>query len=207
MSLFSTPGRLDGHRWRGMRVGILGGSFNPPHEGHLHISNVAMAALELDCVWWMVTPQNPLKSNSETAPFADRMTWCEDLTRAHPRILVSDLENQWGTFRSVDSIVQLRVHYPKTEFVFLGGTDIAAQMHHWHHWRVIPQMIALGFVARPPASSIIRKTALHSLGGQNHHSVTGSTNAPLAPKTCFWIMGHTLNHQSSTKIRNLNKIK
>lgn len=190
-----------------MRVGILGGSFNPPHEGHLHISNVAMAALELDCVWWLVTPQNPLKSNAETAPFPERMAWCEDLTKTHPRIIVSDLENQWGTYRSVDSIVQLRLHYPKTELVFLGGTDIAAQMHHWHHWRMIPSMIALGFIARPPASSIIRKTALHHLGGQNHHSVSGSTNAPLVPRNCFWILGHTLNNQSSTKIRNNSKIK
>ena len=202
MKLFTPPRILDGPRWRGLRVGLLGGSFNPPHDGHLHISTVAIKALNLDCVWWLVTPQNPLKDGRETLPFEQRMTLCETLTRNHPRILVSDLENHFGSVRTLQTIRNLRTMFPLTELVLLAGTDLAPQLPRWYRWQEIPQQIAMAFVSRPPATSLVRHNALHLMAGQNHHLIARATKSPLNPGNCFWIWGHPLHPESSTKIRN-----
>lgn len=176
MKLFTPPRILDGPRWRGLRVGLLGGSFNPPHDGHLHISTVAIKALKLDCVWWLVTPQNPLKDGRETLPFEQRMALCETLTRNHPRILVSDLENQFGSVRTVQTIQNLRTMFPLTELVLLAGTDLAPQLPRWYRWQEIPRQIAMAFISRPPATGLIRHNAVSLIAGQNHHLIAQATN-------------------------------
>lgn len=202
MKLFTPPNILDGHRWRGLRVGLLGGSFNPPHDGHLHISDVAIKALNLDCVWWLVTPQNPLKSQNQTLPFEQRMALCETLTRDHKRILISDLENQFGTVRTIQTIQNLNTMFPFTELVLLAGTDIVPQLPRWYRWQDIPRQIAMAFISRPPATALIRQNAVNLMAEQNHHLVSGATKSPLNPGNCFWIRGHKLHPASSTKIRN-----
>ena len=99
---FSPPRILDAHRWRGMRIGLLGGSFNPPHEGHVHISAAAMKGLQLDMVWWLVTPQNPLKK-TRPVDIQQRMQMARDLIQ-DPRILVTDIEQDLGTNITYQSI-------------------------------------------------------------------------------------------------------
>lgn len=207
MKLFTPPNILDGPRWRGLRVGLLGGSFNPPHEGHLHISEVAIKALNLDCVWWLVTPQNPLKDHRQTLPFEQRVDLCETLTRNHPRILVSDLENKFGSVRTLQTVQNLKTMFPYTELVLLAGTDLAPQLPNWYQWQNIPRQIAMAFIARPPASALIRQNAVNRMAGQNHHLVSGATKSPLNPGNCFWIWGHRLHPTSSTKIRNMKQFQ
>lgn len=201
--MFTPPQILDGPRWRNMRVGLLGGSFNPPHAGHLHISETAMKRLGLDCVWWLVTPQNPLKDSAQTLPFERRMTLCEALCARHPRILVSDLENRMGSVRTIQTVSGLRSMFPATDFVLLAGTDILPQFHRWHRWRDIPDQIAMAFIARPPAASLIRQNAMSLLGRQNHHiRLSHGGKPPLKPGHCYWILEGPNNRLSSTEIRN-----
>jgi nicotinate-nucleotide adenylyltransferase len=132
----------------GARIGLLGGSFNPAHKGHLHISRVARRRLKLDQVWWLVSPQNPLKSKLGMAPLTDRVKMARKIA-ADPRIVVSDIETQLGTRFSVDTIRALQHHYPAVTFVWLMGSDNLAGFHHWHEWQKIARMVGIGVIARP----------------------------------------------------------
>ena len=91
MPLFSTPTLLSSPRWKNMRIGLLGGSFNPPHEGHMHISRIALSALNLHAVWWIVTPNNPLKHASTLLPYEQRIKLCHDRIKDHTKIIVTDI--------------------------------------------------------------------------------------------------------------------
>ncbi len=99
-----------------MRIGLLGGSFNPAHDGHRHITLAALGLLRLDRVWWMVSPQNPLKPAADMAPYAERLTAAANFAR-HPRIEVSDIEARLGTRYTVDTLGELKRRYPFTRFV------------------------------------------------------------------------------------------
>jgi nicotinate-nucleotide adenylyltransferase len=185
MVVFTPPHLLDGYRWRGMRIGLLGGSFNPPHEGHLHISKIALRRLKLDCVWWIVTPQNPLKNKNETLRYHDRLDLCYALTRSHPRIIVSDIEYQTGTTRTILTLDRLRRAFPGTEFTLLAGTDLMFQFHLWSRWKNLPDLATIAFIGRPPALDLVR-------------------NAParqLFRKRCIWIMDEPLHPAASSDIR------
>jgi nicotinate-nucleotide adenylyltransferase len=132
------------------RIGVLGGSFNPPHHGHLHISLEALRRLGLDEVWWLVAPQNPLKPRVGMAPLAERMTAARHLTRQHRRIKVLDLEVCFATLYSVKTLRYLRQRCPRSCFVWLMGTDNLLTAHRWKHW---PRLFAENHIAvfdRPP---------------------------------------------------------
>jgi nicotinate-nucleotide adenylyltransferase len=130
------------------RIGLLGGSFNPAHAGHLHVSLEALRRLALDEVWWLVAPQNPLKSPRGMAPFNKRLAAARALAR-HPRIKVLDLETRLGTRFTVDTLRQVRRHFPKSRFVWLMGADILAQIRHWKHWTEIFSGVPIAVFARP----------------------------------------------------------
>ena len=100
----------------GLKVGLLGGSFNPAHEGHLHVSRMCLRALGLDRVWWLVSPQNPLKAETGMAPFADRLASAQAMAR-DPRICVTDIETRLGTRYTVDTLAALRERHPDIRFV------------------------------------------------------------------------------------------
>lgn len=167
MTLFTPPHLLNGSRWRGMRVGLLGGSFNPPHDGHLHISEVALKRMDLDCIWWVVTPQNPLKNKNETLDYQDRIDLCHRITRNHPRIIVSDIENQMGTVRTFETLRHLKRVFPATKFFLLAGADIMFQLHRWYRWRDIVGLVPIVFVNRPPAVDLIRNSPARQRLGKN----------------------------------------
>ncbi len=116
-----------------MRIGLLGGSFNPAHDGHRHITLAALRHLRLDRVWWMVSPQNPLKPAAGMAPYAERLEAAARLAR-HPRIEVSDIEARLGTRYTVDTIRALKRRYPSTRFVWLMGADNLIEIPRWHDW-------------------------------------------------------------------------
>jgi len=132
---------------RHLRIGLLGGSFNPAHEGHLHISRLALQRLDLDYVWWLVSPQNPLKPVQGMAPLGERLMGAHRLAR-HPRIRVSAIEARLGTRYTVDTLEALRRHFPTTRFVWLMGADNLAQMPRWHRWPRIFHLAAIAVFAR-----------------------------------------------------------
>jgi nicotinate-nucleotide adenylyltransferase len=126
----------------------LGGSFNPAHEGHRHISLVALSRLALDEVWWLVSPQNPLKSRRDMVGFGRRFAMAR-LQARHPRILVTDLEKRLGTRYTYDTLAALSRYYPKTRFIWLMGADNLGQIHRWQRWRGIFERYPIAVFDRP----------------------------------------------------------
>ncbi len=139
---------LLGANLAGQRVGLLGGSFNPAHEGHLHISKVAMARLGLNRVLWLVSPQNPLKSEMGMAPLAARLMSARAMAR-HPAIIVTTIEQALGTRFTIDTLLALKQSAPRTRFVWLMGSDNVAALPRWRRWREIAGIMPTLVIARP----------------------------------------------------------
>ncbi|HUB95702.1 MAG TPA: nicotinate-nucleotide adenylyltransferase [Stellaceae bacterium] len=144
------------------RVGLLGGSFNPAHQGHLHVSLEALARLDLDEVWWLVSPQNPLKAKRGMASFARRTAGAQKLASGHKRIRVLDLEARLGTRFTVDTLAALRRRWPKIRFVWLMGADILAELPRWKRWPELFGRVPVAVFARPIycAKSLAGKASL-----------------------------------------------
>ncbi|MSO84541.1 MAG: nicotinate-nucleotide adenylyltransferase [Rhodospirillales bacterium] len=133
------------------RVGLLGGSFNPAHEGHLHISRAALAKLRLDQVWWLVSPQNPLKPVRGMAALATRVRIARAVAR-HPRIRVTAIESELGTTYTADTLDLLTARHPDVRFVWLMGADNLIQISRWRDWRAIFGLVPVAVFARPTYS-------------------------------------------------------
>ncbi len=113
----------------GQVVGLLGGSFDPAHEGHVRVTREALKRMGLDQVWWLVSPGNPLKARAP-APMADRLARARAVMQ-HPAVRITDLEARLGTVRTADTIARLRALYPGVRFVWLMGSDNLAEFHKW----------------------------------------------------------------------------
>nr|WP_255599294.1 nicotinate-nucleotide adenylyltransferase [Hasllibacter sp. MH4015] len=131
----------------GQVIGLFGGSFDPPHRGHVHVSREALKRFGLDRVWWLVSPGNPLKSRGPVA-LPRRMEAARALVR-HPRVEVTDIEARLGTRYTAQTIARLQALYPGVHFVWLMGADNLAQFHHWQDWDQIMQRVPVGVLARP----------------------------------------------------------
>jgi nicotinate-nucleotide adenylyltransferase len=131
----------------GQRIGLLGGSFDPPHAGHVHISRWALKAFGLDRVWWLVSPGNPLKPDAP-ADLARRLAAARAIV-ADRRVAVTDLEARIGTRYTAETIVGLQQRYPGVRFVWLMGADNLATFHRWERWAEIMRMVPVGVLARP----------------------------------------------------------
>ncbi|ADP69527.1 nicotinate (nicotinamide) nucleotide adenylyltransferase [Rhodomicrobium vannielii ATCC 17100] len=136
------------HAAPGMRIGLLGGSFNPPHAAHRLISLNAMKRLGLDRVWWMVTPGNPLKDHRELAPLAERIAHARDVSR-HPKIEVTAFEAAIGTAYTAAALRHLRRRMPRVRFVWLMGADNLAGFHRWNEWETIFETVPIAVEDRP----------------------------------------------------------
>lgn len=132
----------------GLRIGLLGGSFNPAHEGHLYVSDVALKRLGLDYVWWLVTPQNPLKSTDGMESLHDRVRGARAVAR-HPRIVVMDIEHDFRTHYSFDTLRALQRRFPLVKFTWLMGSDNLAIFRRWHRWAEFAQLLPIAVIQRP----------------------------------------------------------
>ena len=133
---------------RDMRIGLLGGSFNPPHEGHALITRLALRRLALDRVWWLVTPGNPLKSLTGLAALRARMEAARRLD-VGPRVVVTDIEAQIDSRFTYDTLLWLRRRAPQVHFVWIMGADNLRQFHLWRHWRAIADLVPIAVIDRP----------------------------------------------------------
>ena len=131
----------------GMAVGLLGGSFDPAHGGHVHLTRAALKRLGLDAVWWLVSPGNPLKDRGP-APMARRMARARAVMR-HPAVTITALETLLGTRYTADTLAALVGRYPGVRFVWLMGADNLADLHRWDDWREIVATVPVGVIARP----------------------------------------------------------
>jgi|SRR4051812_5278216 len=131
------------------RIGLLGGSFNPAHRGHRHISVHALRALDLDEVWWLVSPGNPLKEGAkDMAPFEARLASAMRLAR-HARIRVSDFEQRLETHFTIDTLRRLMLRYPQHRFIWLLGSDTLPDFHKWRDWRGLAAEVPIAVIRRP----------------------------------------------------------
>lgn len=131
----------------GLRIGLLGGSFDPPHTGHLHISRWALRAIGLDKIWWLVSPGNPLKPNGP-ADLDRRVAACRSMIRDR-RIVVSDIERHLGSPYTADTLAHLQHRAPGARFVWMMGADNLAEFHLWRNWRWIADSFDIAVFARP----------------------------------------------------------
>ncbi|QPM91866.1 nicotinate-nucleotide adenylyltransferase [Pseudooceanicola algae] len=131
----------------GQRIGLLGGSFDPPHEGHRHITLEALKRFDLDAVWWLVSPGNPLKPHGP-APMQARLAAGRALMQ-HPRVHVTGIEARTGTRYTAETLRALKGLYPGTGFIWLMGADNLVQIDRWQEWRWIMNNVPVGVLARP----------------------------------------------------------
>ena len=185
----------------GMKIGLLGGSFNPAHEGHLHVSDVALKRLKLDYVWWLVTPQNPLKPTAGMAPLRERVARAADKFEQHPRIAVVDVESTLGTRYTIDTLTALKRRFPQVHFVWLMGTDNLAGFRRWKRWADIAQLVPIAAVMRPGFTL----AGLHSKPVQRflcaRRDERALSHLALADPPCLVVLDGKRNSASSTAIR------
>jgi nicotinate-nucleotide adenylyltransferase len=180
------PGPVGPH----LTIGLLGGSFNPAHGGHLYVSEVARKALGLSAVWWLVTPGNPLKRASDLADLITRMAFAGQL--AGHNAIISDIESRLGTRYTVDTLRALRRRFPRTRFVWLMGSDNLAGFAQWKDWAVIARTVPIVVVRRPGSALDTLKSPLVRRFGQVRR---------LGPPPAVLVLDGPRNPQSSTAIR------
>jgi nicotinate-nucleotide adenylyltransferase len=149
----------------GQTIGLLGGSFNPPHEGHRLISELALRRLRLDGIWWLATPGNPLKPMADLAEMRARIEAARKLTR-DPRIQVTGFEAEIGAGYTFETIAWLKRRAPGVHFVWIMGADNLRQFHLWRHWRAIADLVPILVIDRP---------------GSTLRALSGRAGAVLAP--------------------------
>lgn len=183
----------------GARVGILGGSFDPPHPGHLHLSREALKRFGLDRVVWLVSPGNPLKPNPP-AEMALRMAAARALVD-DPRIVISDIEARLGTRYTAQTLRALQRRFPRVRFCWLMGADNLVQFHRWEDWREIAARVPIGVLARPG----LRAAALSSVTARvlRHARLDASEARALgaAPPPAWCFANMPMRDDSSTALR------
>lgn len=183
----------------GQVIGLLGGSFDPAHAGHAHITREALKRFGLDRVWWLVSPGNPLKDRGP-APIDKRIARAKAVMQ-HPRVEITDIEAQLGTRYTAQTLQHLRLLYPSVRFVWLMGADNMAQLHLWQDWRDIIESVPIGVLARPGqriSARMSRAAALYApyrIPGRFGHLLARAE----APAWSF--VNVPMNDTSSTAIR------
>ena len=185
---------------KGMRIGLFGGSFNPPHDGHLLVSEIALSRMRLDRVWWIVTPGNPLKDTAGLPTLGERMTAARRMGD-HPQIDITGFEAEIGTRYTYDTISYLMRRCPGVDFVWLMGADNLAQFHRWQRWRDIAQLVPLAVIDRPGSTL----KAVHSRAGQYlaryRYAENEARLLPRALAPAFLFLHGRRSETSSTQLR------
>lgn len=185
----------------GQRVGLLGGSFNPPHAAHRLISQIALRRLGLDAVWWVVTPGNPLKSHSELQPLAERLALCRRMIDGDARIRITAFEQDLPSPYTAATLSFLKLRYRDVRFVWLMGADNLATLHLWQQWREIAGMMPIAVVDRPNwRLASMASPAAHFLARSYVPEVHAGCLALMRPPAWTFLTG-PLSDLSSTAIR------
>ena len=139
----------------GQKIGLFGGSFNPPHEGHLNLCDLALKRLKLDQIWWMVTPGNPLKDTSELPALQHRIRLCHEIV-ADPRIKITAFEAHYKVRYTADTVALVKKFRPRLNFVWLMGADNLEGFHKWQNWREIADALPIAVIDRPGSTLAYR---------------------------------------------------
>jgi nicotinate-nucleotide adenylyltransferase len=189
---------------RAIAVGLMGGSFNPAHAGHLFIARLALRSLDLDEIWWLVSPQNPLKSEEDMAPLADRLASAKAIARDR-RVRPMDLETRLGTRFTADTLVELKNRCPRMHFVWIMGADNLVGFHRWERSSSILHTLPVAIFDRPTYSitALASRTALRFRRNRVRHRAARNLVRREPPA---WVFLHSRRHPASaTRIRQLRK--
>lgn len=187
---------------RGQSVGLLGGSFDPPHRGHVHITTEALKRFGLDKLWWLVTPGNPLKSHGPS-PLHQRVEQARAIMR-HPRVVVTDIEAQLGTRYTAETLTALRARYSGVRFVWVMGADNLAQFHKWQDWQKIIETVPVGVLARPGDRISARMSPAAKLYARDRISAGASHLLARAEAPAWCFVNMPMIDLSSSSIRAQN---
>jgi nicotinate-nucleotide adenylyltransferase len=170
------------HVENGMRVGLFGGSFNPPHEGHRLVAKIAIRSLGLDQLWWMVTPGNPLKSKRYLAPLGERLALSEQMAD-DPRIRVTAFEKSLGSSYTAQVLERVKARNKGVRFIWIMGADNLRDFHRWQKWQKIAETFPIAVIDRPGAtlaflSSTMAKTFDHARVDEHDARTLGNAKAP-----------------------------
>ncbi|MEL7461159.1 MAG: nicotinate-nucleotide adenylyltransferase [Pseudomonadota bacterium] len=187
----------------GMTIGLLGGSFDPPHLGHAHITREALKRFGLDQVWWLVTPGNPLKARGP-APLDARVAAARRVID-HPRVKVTDLEHSIGTRFTAETLGALDAHYRGVRFVWLMGADNLAGFHKWDHWWDIFAQVPIGVLARPGQRISARMSPAASRFEHARLRGREAQRLALAPLPAWCFVNVPMLDISSTKLREAGR--
>jgi len=182
----------------GLRIGLLGGSFNPAHAGHLYVSETALKRLHLDSVWWLVSPGNPLKDGAHMAPLAARLQSARRIAAHEPRVHVSALETALHTIYTIDTVKALRRRFPKIEFVWLMGSDNLQQFSRWRSWQALARLIPIAVVQRPGTIlAALNAPLVRRFGMRRDMPVVGKPPSVM-------VLDGARNRESATRLRALS---
>ena len=184
---------------RGQAVGLLGGSFDPAHPGHAHVTREALRRFGLDRVWWLVSPGNPLKPRGP-APLAQRMARARVVMR-HPRVAVTDVEARLGTRHTAQTLAALARLYPGVRFVWLMGADNMAQIHMWEDWRAIVDRVPVGVLARPGLRISARRSRAAAILARARLPAAQARRLPWAAPPAWCLVDLPMIDASSSAIR------
>jgi len=185
---------------RAPRIGLMGGSFNPAHDGHRHISLRALRGLRLDAVWWLVSPQNPLKPTAGMAPLAARLARAGQVA-GHRAIRVTAIEAALGTRYTVDTVAALRRRLPRARFVWLMGADNLAEVTRWRRWPALFALVPIAIFDRPAYSlEALRSPAAARFGRFRGDARRLAALPDMMPPAWIFVTGG-LHRASATRIR------
>lgn len=185
----------------GQRIGLFGGSFNPPHEGHLNLCDLALKRLELDQIWWMVTPGNPLKDTSGLPSLEERIGLCEALV-SNPKIKITAFEAAHRVRYTADTVRLVLKLRPRQNFVWLMGADNLAGFHHWQDWREIAAMLPFAVIDRP-GSTLAHRSARAALALSRYRLDEEDASMLATMRAPAWTFIHgPRSSLSSTQLRN-----
>ncbi len=164
--------------YAGMKIGLFGGSFDPAHEGHAHVAETALKRLRLDRVWWLISPQNPLKPKS--SPFAQRMESARAQARGRAMV-VTDFERRLGCAFTFETLRALRRLYPGVRFFLIMGADNLAHFRKWRNWREVAEAVPIVVVSRPgtgPSQRLSAPSGWIFLSARHHRQSSSALRTP-----------------------------
>lgn len=191
------PGPVDG-----LRIGLFGGSFNPAHDGHLHVSETALRTLDLDWIWWLVALGNPLKSHH--GDYDARLASARSIVR-HPRMIVTPIEAQLGHRYTADTLKALTARAPTAQFVWMIGADSLCNFHLWKNWTAIAEQTPIAVIARPGASQCARQSPFAKRFASARLPQYAAKALPTSQAPAWTFINAPLNKLSSTALRREQK--
>ncbi len=184
---------------KGLKIGLLGGSFNPAHDGHLHVAETALKRLGLDWVWWLVAYANPLKDRH--GDLAVRLASAAQIAAQNPRMIATDIEAQLGLTYTIDTLAALQARAPDTDFVWLMGADNLSTFHLWKDWQGLAARVPIAIIARPGAGAAARRSPFARTYASARLPEAEALALPACAAPAWAYLTAPLNPASSTVLR------